>query len=551
MALPAGRISGAPLRALLASTRGPLTAPVAKIFRQQLGIDALLALPAAERGSLPVNPLPLQARSEHRRESLGLELPASRTWPNTSRDYQRAFQQGDLTPEALVERSIQAARRLAAQSPSVGGVMAFDESGALEAARRSAARRAAGEALPLDGVPVVIKEEVDLEGFLTALGTRFHATAAATRDATAVARLRQAGAVVIGQSPMTQYGLSPLGVNPQRQMPRNPHDPTRLAGGSSTGSGVAVATGVVPGALGLDGGGSIRVPAAFTGVFGIKPTFGRIPLTGHGLSSGTTVVHAGPIAGSSLDVALMLAAMSGPDGVDPFAEAAPATEDLLAALGRGVRGLRIGVLESEFSAASPAVASTVHDALSALRAEGAELVPVELPLAQHAAAMGFLTIGLEAYSGLLDVRREHFAELNPDVQLTFRVLGAFGSDDYLDAQRLRARLRQQAAEALRDVDVLALPTAADVAPKVTDAEMLSGFLDAAALAAACRFAFLGNLTGLPAMSVPVGAVGKLPVGLQLVGDAWDEATLLQIAAHLERLGTAHVLRPEHCVDLLT
>ena len=216
-----------------------------------------------------------------------------------------------------------------------------------------------------------------------------------------------------------------------------------------------------------------------------------------------------------------------------------------------MRGLKIGVPASEWRAAEADVERRGSRALTTLERAGATLVPISLALAEHAAAIGYLTIALEVHAALRYVRREHFSDLGYDLQVVLGGLDAFRADDYLDAQRLRSALRAELRTALLEVDVIALPSTANTAPTIDDAEAASGILDPEALAAACRFAFLGNLTGLPAASVPVGlADDGLPVGLQLLGDAWDEATVLQVAAHLEREGATSVVRPARAVDLL-
>jgi aspartyl-tRNA(Asn)/glutamyl-tRNA(Gln) amidotransferase subunit A len=376
---------------------------------------------------------------------------------------------------------------------------------------------------------------------------------AATRDALLVSRLRRAGAIVVGQTPMTEYGLSPLGGNAHRNIPRKAHDPGRLAGGSSTGSAVAVALGLVPLALGADGGGSIRVPAAYNGVYGLKPTYGRISCTGHGSPGGTSVVHFGPIASSTRDLALAVELAAGPDPADRATLPQPPLADgeLMTALGRGVVGLRIGVPEAEWADADAEVARAGREALAVLEKAGAVLIPCEVPLARHAAAIGYLTIAIEARAALRAVEAEHWDALGLDLRIFLAGVDAFVSDDYVDAQRLREKLREELCAALREVDVLALPSSKTVAPPVTDAEAQSGFIDTRALDAACRFAFLGNLTGAPAGTVPVGrSSGGLPVGLQILGDAWDEACVLAVLAELERQGIGEVMRPKPAIDLL-
>jgi aspartyl-tRNA(Asn)/glutamyl-tRNA(Gln) amidotransferase subunit A len=426
-----------------------------------------------------------------------------------------------------------------------------DEKRAFRDAEASARRWKEGKALgPLDGVPIPVKEEVDLDGQSARLGAAIAARTEA-RDAHVVARLRQAGAIVLGQTCMTEYGMTPLGVSATRVLPRNPQRPTHSAGGSSTGSAVAVTTGIAPAALGTDGGGSIRTPAAFQGIWGIKPTFGRI--SRHGDPYGGTMDHLGPIGGSVLDLVRFLDATSGEDPNDELTIGQPrlGPGELEAAMKRGVRGLRIGVLEDEIDAASFDVARACRDALTALAHDGAVLVPVRLELAKWAKAIGYLTMGLETFGALLDVRRTRFGELGPDLQLLCRVLSTFEPDDYVDAQRLRSGLRLEVAALLRDVDVLAMPTTERTAPELSDTDLTDGMVDTHALDAACRFAFLANLTGLPAASAPIGRDGRgLPIGLQIVGDAWDEASVLQVCAHLERRDVAEVPRPEIHFDVL-
>jgi aspartyl-tRNA(Asn)/glutamyl-tRNA(Gln) amidotransferase subunit A len=331
-------------------------------------------------------------------------------------------------------------------------------------------------------------------------------------------------------------------------MPRNPHDPTHVAGGSSTGSGVAVATGLVPFALGADGGGSIRIPSSLNGVFGIKPTWGRVSRAGD--LFGGSVAHLGPMASSTADLARVIEVIGAPDPRDPETNTAPAlpSGSLVRALGRGVRGLTIGIEENEWSDASPEVQRRGREALAALEKEGARLKQISAPLFRHAPAIGYLCISIETRAELRQDWAEHGDAMSADLQITMAVVKELGGVEFAEALRLRSGLRQEAARVLGEVDLLALPTTVSVAPAVTDAQFESGFLDAQALAGLCRFNFLGNLTGLPACSAPIGAHDGLPIGLQLVGDAWDEATVLAACAHLERMGTAVASRPRIAVD---
>jgi len=558
LTLPLGRISGRALGALVTAVRKtPARVPLTRLFRAQLGIDALRALAPDARAPLPFSNAPLAARQNHERPSLELELPIAEAWPRQVASLAAHYRARASSPVDVVSRALQHARALSARSPTLGPLCGFDDEHALRAAEESALRLAEGRALSeLEGVPIAIKEEVDTRGFVTRMGSLCLRRAPATEDAVAVARLRRAGAIVIGQTPMTEFGLSPLGGNAQRHMPRNPHDPGRLPGGSSSGSAVAVATGVTPLSLGCDGGGSIRIPAALCGVFGLKPTYGRVPATGHGLPGATSVVHLGPIAASARDLALFLEHASGPDAGDPASMIAPATApgSFLSALGRGVRGLCIGIDEDDWLGLDDDIAGPGREALDALEREGAVLTPIKIDLARYAAPIGYLTIGIEAFAAMADIRAHHLDELGQDMQLFLAGLETFRPDDYVDAQRIRAALRRQLAEVLRQVDVLALPATAVSAPPVTDAEARAGFIDPPLLDAMCRFAFLANVTGVPAGVAPIGQdlIG-LPVGLQIVADAWDEASVLQVLAHLERLGVARARRPSLdgvAVDLL-
>jgi aspartyl-tRNA(Asn)/glutamyl-tRNA(Gln) amidotransferase subunit A len=297
----------------------------------------------------------------------------------------------------------------------------------------------------------------------------------------------------------------------------------------------------------------VRVPAAYNGIFGLKPSYGRIPCTGDGMLGGTSVVHFGLLAAGSEDLAHALELAAGSDARDLPSSAAPpfAPGELLDAVRRGVRGMRIGVADAEWARADDDVARVAREALRALEREGAVLVPLELPLARHAAAIGYLTIAVEAYAALREVEARVAPALSPDLRIFLAGVRGFASDDYVDAQRLREALREEVARALASVDLIAFPTAANTAPPITAAEARSGIVDMRALDAACRFVFLANLLGLPAASAPVGsAANGLPVGLQLIGDAWDEASVLAAVAHLERVEVARVPRAPGVVDLL-
>ena len=521
MAFPP-RISG---RALATVERLSRTGPGARllyqVFRSDLRIGQLADLPDALFGGVPVDNRPVAGRPPREKPDAKLPLPAA-PWSQTSESLAESYRARKTTPAEVAARALEAARTLAARRPSVGPLMGYCDEQARVDAEASTARWRSGKTLgPLDGVPIAVKEELAVRGLPTGGGTDLMDASPAKEDAVFVARLRAQGALVLGQTPMTEYGMTPLGFNPKRTMPRNPHATDRVAGGSSTGSAVAVATGLVPLALGGDGGGSIRIPSCLCGVFGIKATWGRR--------------RNSPSRSSSC----------GRDPADTQTWLAPDREagSFVRALSRGVKGLRIGVVESEWADASSAVARAGREALRALEKEGAVLVEVRMELARWAAPAGYLAIGMESRASHRQLLAEG-AAFTRDLSISYAVLGQMSGVEYLESQRVRAGLRAEVARVLGDVDLLGLPAAAATATRVTDAEFEGGFLDARALDGLCRFMFLANLTGLPAASVPVGLdEGRLPIGLQLVGDAWDEATVLAASAHLERIGAAKVERP--------
>jgi aspartyl-tRNA(Asn)/glutamyl-tRNA(Gln) amidotransferase subunit A len=540
MSLP--RLSGSALSVIGWATRwGPVRSGVRALAREALGIAYLGALPEHLRAPLPVDPRPLSLRAAPRRwadDALPLPTHARRAL-RTVGELHAAYARGEVRPGEVAAR---ARAELVRRAEPVHGraelyaalvTEAEQEAAALEAGLRARA----GSVRPLDGVPLLIKDVLHMRGLPTRMGTRF-VVAPAIDDATAVARLREAGAVLLGKATMTELGISPLGASGHQRLPHNPHARGRAAGGSSTGSAVAVALGIVPLSSGSDAGGSVRVPASLCGIFGLKPTFGRISRTGEAL--GGSVNHVGALGGCTRDLALFLDAVartSDPqDSHTGWVAPAPAG-GFGARLGDGVRGLRIGVDEADWLDVDPAIARACRDALAALERDGATLVPVHVPLARHAAALGVATVGAEGAALSRALAPELLTQLSDDVRLAMLVGGELSAEEYLDLQRLRGGLALQLARVLARVDVLALPTVATSAPAVAERATDSGAADGEMVAALCRLTFLANLTGVPAGTVPVGVDHfGVPIGLQLVGDAGDEAGVLAVMAHLERLG---------------
>jgi len=455
--LMSGRLSGKSLALAARALRRPKLAAIgADVLRRELGITSLAALSQGYE-QLEPDVAPRAARPPRALSSIA-NAPESPAWATTSDALTRGYRQRRFSPEDILGRVLREADRLAERQPWLRCFWARDEQGARSAARAASERYARGQPLgPLDGVPVVVTEQLAVLGLPRRVGNDLPNDVAMERDAAVVARLRAEGALIVAQTAMTELGLSPLGVNPKRPALRNPHHVERSAGGSATGAAIAVSVGLTPLAIGADGGGSIRVPAALCGVFGLKPSFGRLSRAGDAITG--SLSHVGPIAASTRDLALCLDVACGADPRDPLSLHAPRPRaPFAAALGRGVRGLRVGVDESEWSEAEPAVQRAGRHALSALAQSGVELVDVNIPLARYASQIGFVTVAAELQSSFAHAFAQRRDAFGLDTQVLLWVSAQLSAREYLRAQALRESLRRELVSVLLDVDALALPT---------------------------------------------------------------------------------------------
>ncbi len=419
-----------------------------------------------------------------------------------------------------------------ATEPVGGGVDAFVavdphavRSQALAATQRWKDGTADG---PLDGVLVGVKDVFGVAGSVTRAGTRVLGRVTDV-DSEVVRRLRKAGAVIAGKTRTTELGLSPLGPNPAGGTPRNPHAPGHVTGGSSSGSSAAVAAGLVPVAVGTDGGGSLRVPPACCGVLGLKPTYGVVP-AGDGAPTGWwSLSVAGPIARTAADLATLFAVLAG----RPAAPPEPAT-------------LRVGVDWDWWGTPDPRVDGPCRAVVEAL---GAREVHLEhLGLARSAE---YVTVVTEVAAAVAELEPGTFDGLSPDVRMLLGLAPAISGVDYVRAQQVRTLLARTFANAFRDVDVLVTPMLAIAVPEIPAGATETGIVHPDLLAQVTAYAFPANLAGLPAASVCVGMDAQgLPVGLQLVGRAGDDERLLAFAARLEREGVVSAPRPAQFHDPL-
>ncbi len=449
-------------------------------------------------------------------------------------DLVHAYRSGQTTPLEVAERVLSLSERLDQQDPAMRIFIAQKREDLLAQGREATERYRHGAPLgPLDGVPVAVKDELDQVAYPTTVGTRFLGKEAAQQDAECVARLRAAGAMLIGKTNMHEIGLGVTGMNPHHGTARNPYDPRRFPGGSSSGSAVAVAAGLCPVAVGADAGGSIRIPAALCGVVGLKPTFGRV--SEHGAAPVCwSVAHLGPIAATVRDAALAYLAMAGPDPKDRHSLFQPAPH--LAGIEQGsLKGVRLGVFRPWFEDAEAPIVAACDRMIEVLKEAGAEIVPVEIPeLGLLHFVHSLTTVGEMLAAHQADYAR-HPEAFSRETRVNFALMRHLRPDDVLLTQRHRARLHRQVIDAMRGVDALITPATACTARPMRDDALAHGESDLGLMSALMRYTPLANLTGLPAITFPAGYDPEgMPIGFQVIGHAWEEAFLLRVARVAER-----------------
>jgi amidase/aspartyl-tRNA(Asn)/glutamyl-tRNA(Gln) amidotransferase subunit A len=445
-----------------------------------------------------------------------------------------AVRSGELRAEQVLDASI---ARIEATDPRVNAFTDRTFDRARRDARAIDAKRARGEPLPaLAGVPYAVKNLFDIEGLVTRAGSKLLlGEPAANADAVLVQRLHDAGAVLVGALNMDEFAYGFTTENSHVGACRNPHDPSRSAGGSSGGSGAAVAAGQVPLTLGSDTNGSIRVPSSLCGVFGLKPTFGRLSRRGS-FPFVANLDHLGPFARSVTDLALSYDVMQGPDALDPGCHATR-VQPVTGLVDAGIGGLRIGVLAGYFDEqAGPDARRAVALAARALNAAAG----VTWPDAALARAAAFVTSASEGGALHLPRLRDHAAEFEP-LSVDRFIAGALQPAEwYVRAQRFRRVYRDKVLALFRDWDVLLAPaTPVSATPIGSEQFELNGTLVPARPS-------MGLLTqpisyaGCPVVAVPLWPNGPaaLPIGVQVIAAPWREDLALRVARRLEADGVA-------------
>ncbi|AEW99661.1 amidase [Streptantibioticus cattleyicolor] len=444
-----------------------------------------------------------------------------------------AIRAGKLSPVELVDSVLD---RIEQVEPHLNAYVTVTAERARKAAREAGAVRPHG---PLHGIPMALKDLIDVAGAATTASSRVRAGHRAEADSTVAARLTAAGAVLVGKAHTHEfaYGLT----TPQTN---NAWDHGRVAGGSSGGSAVAVASGAATFALGTDTGGSIRVPAALNGVVGLKPTYGLVPR--HGVTSlSWSLDHVGPITRTVEDAALVLDALTGHDPRDPASLAVPAV-DHRPGTATDLTGVRVGVPRNYyFDHVDAEVEAAVRHAIGRLEDLGARLVGIDVPMTRYiqATQWGLMVAEATAYhEGTVRTVPELYQD---DVRVLLEAGELMSAGDYLRAQRSRTLMRQEWARLLREVDVIAAPTVPTTAVKAGEETITwsDGTIEAVS-DAYVRLSAPANITGIPALSVPVGHDTQgLPIGMQLLGRPLGERALLRVGHAYERTQPVRALAP--------
>ncbi len=435
--------------------------------------------------------------------------------------------------------------RIAQWQPRLNAFMAVDVDAALVAADAADARLANGKPSgPLHGVPLAHKDMYYDAGHVVSCGSKIRKDFVATTTSTALQRLKDAGTVRLGSLQMVEFAYGPTGHNAHYGAVHNPFAVDRITGGSSSGSGAAVAARLTFAALGSDTGGSIRMPAHFCGVTGLKTTYGRISRAG-AMPLSQSLDTVGPLARSAEDCALLLGLMAGADPADPTALAGP-VPDYVAATRESIKGLTIGVPTAFYVDDLDAeVAKVLGETVAVLRREGAKVVTVDLPDQRQLTAACQLVLGVEAAAFHKRWLIERPQDYGPQVLMRLQNGLAIPAVSYLEAMRWRGPALAAYNAAVAGVDAVIAPVAPVPAPTIAESDVGNSPDAESVIQRLTRFTRPINYLGLPSLAIPSGFTGGgLPVGMQLIGRSFEEAVLLRIGAAFQRATDFHAQVPK-------
>ncbi len=449
----------------------------------------------------------------------------------TAGDIARAVTSGKARAADVIAATL---KRIDASEPTVN---AFTDVVALRAMKRAKEIDQGLHRGPLAGVPFAVKNLFDIQGLPTRAGSKINVDGPkAPRDGALVRKLEAAGAILVGGLNMGEYAYDFTGENAHYGPSCNPHDPTRMTGGSSGGSGAAVAAGEVPLALGSDTNGSIRVPSSLCGLFGLKPTYGRLSRAGS-FPFVDAFDHLGPLARSVEDLALSFDAMQGWDPDDPVCTDRPA-EPTLPVLNEGIGGLRIAIAGDYFARGGEAVAfeavATVAKALGATRT-------VTIPNAAAARAAAYVITAIEGSQLHLPRLRARPQDFDPDTRERFMAGALLPGSWYVKAQRFRRQYRASLQKLFGEVDIILAPATPCPAPRLGQVMMTLDGVELPVRANLGIYTQPISFVGLPVVVAPLQEKGKLPIGVQVIANHWNEAAALRVARHLEKEGVASAM----------
>ncbi|MBN2325009.1 MAG: Asp-tRNA(Asn)/Glu-tRNA(Gln) amidotransferase subunit GatA [Spirochaetes bacterium] len=396
---------------------------------------------------------------------------------------------------------------------------------------------------PLHGIPIGLKDLFFTKGVRTTAGSKILQDFVPAYDATVTEKMKEAGAIIMGKLQMHEFAYGSTGENPHYGPACNPWDIERVTGGSSSGSGSAVASGQCMGALGTDTGGSVRIPSSLCGIVGLKPSFGRVSRYGvYPLSWSLDTV--GPMTRIVQDAALILNIIAGYDSRDTSSANRP-VGDYTAVLGQDVKGLLIGIPQDFFfEIIDPEVKEAVYRAARVLEELGASVDEVSIPVLEHSLSISSNIQLTEAAEIHLDQLRESANDLSTDVRAKLEIGALIPGTEYIKAQRARRFFNRKMAEAMQKFDVLLAPTEPIGAPKFGEMTVRAGSGKEHNPSLLSRLTRPFNICGLPAISVPCGFTSSgLPIGMQLAGRLFDEATVLRVAHAYEQATDWHTKRP--------
>lgn len=439
------------------------------------------------------------------------------------------LQTKQISPVEVTEAALQ---RIEELNPSLNAFITVQED-ALQQAKKAEKEISQNQSKGgLQGIPIGLKDLIYTAGVRTTMGSEIYQHYIPESDAAVVEKLKQSGAILIGKLNTHEFAYGPTGDVSFFGPVRNPYDQSRITGGSSSGAGAAVSTGLCYGAIGTDTGGSIRIPSSACGIVGMKPTFGRVSKFGV-YPLGYTLDHVGPMTRTVRDNAILLNSLSAYDGRDPYSVKRE-SEDFTTRLEEGINGAVIGIPTTYyFEKIDQEIKQKIDQAVFRFTQLGAKVIEVELDLS-HAAWAQLMTIRSEAYA----VHEEHMNQdpclLHPDVKDRLIASKETAGYEYVKAQELRRQIVQHFKAVFAKVDALIAPTLAILPPKIGQREVTVNGVKEHVYSAMLRLNGPANLTGLPSLSLPCGfSEGGLPIGMQLIGKHFDEANLYRLAYAFE------------------